>query len=128
MELTITDLKIELSSENLSHIRDKARHMFNKFYDRVQVIKVTIDDINGPKGGKDKHCRVVIYSKGMPDIVVTDNQSSVMSAVNIALSRARASFLKKVKRQQKNYPTWSPKSDIELSKRVELERIELMVN
>jgi hypothetical protein len=37
----------------------------------------------------------------MPDIVVTDNQSSVMSAVNIALSRARASFLKKVKSQQK---------------------------
>jgi hypothetical protein len=102
--------------------------MFNKFCDRVQVIKVTIDDVNGPKGGKDKHCRVVIYSKGMPDIVITDNQTSVMSAVNIALSRARLSFLKKVKRQQKNYPVWSPKNDIELSKLVELERNELIFN
>ncbi|MFT7007117.1 MAG: putative sigma-54 modulation protein [Colwellia sp.] len=128
MELTITDLKIELSTENLSHIRQKTLSMFNKFCDRVQVIKVTIDDVNGPKGGKDKHCRVVIYSKGMPDIVITDNQTSVMSAVNIALSRARLSFLKKVKRQQKNYPVWSPKNDIELSKLVELERNELIFN
>ncbi|MFT6900183.1 MAG: putative sigma-54 modulation protein [Colwellia sp.] len=128
MELTITNLKIELSTENLLQIRQKTRRMFNKFYDRVQVIKVTIDDINGPRGGKDKNCRVVIYSKGMPDIVVSDNQNSVMLAVNIALSRARLSFLKKVKRQQKNYPTWSPKNDIELSTRVELERMELIVN
>jgi putative sigma-54 modulation protein len=89
---------------------------------------VTIDDVNGPKGGKDKHCRVVIYSKGMPDIVITDNQTSVMSSVNIALSRAKLSFLKKVKRQQKNYPAWSPKNDIELSKLVELERNELIFN
>ena len=128
MELTITDLKIELSTENLSRIRKKTLSMFSKFCERVQVIKVTIDDVNGPKGGKDKHCRVVIYSKGMPDIVITDNQTSVMSAVNIALSRARLSFLKKVKRQQKNYPTWSPKNDIELSKLVELERNKLIFN
>jgi putative sigma-54 modulation protein len=128
MELTITDLKMELSTENLSHIQKKILSMFNKFCDRVQVIKVTIDDVNGPKGGKDKHCRVVIYSKGMPDIVITDNQTSVMSAVNIALSRAKLSFLKKVKRQQKNYPAWSPKNDIELSKLVELERNELIFN
>jgi putative sigma-54 modulation protein len=128
MELTITDLKMELSTENLSHIQKKILSMFSKFCERVQVIKVTIDDVNGPKGGKDKHCRVVIYSKGMPDIVITDNQTSVMSAVNIALSRARLSFLKKVKRKQKNYPVWSAKNDIELSKLVELERNKLIFN
>jgi putative sigma-54 modulation protein len=128
MELTITDLKMELSTENLSHIQKKILSMFSKFCERVQVIKVTIDDVNGPKGGKDKQCRVVIYSKGIPDIVITDNQTSVMSAVNIALSRARLSFLKKVKRKQKNYPVWSAKNDIELSKLVELERNKLIFN
>jgi putative sigma-54 modulation protein len=128
MELTITDLKMELSTENLSHIQKKILSMFSKFCERVQVIKVTIDDVNGPKGGEDKQCRVVIYSKGIPDIVITDNQTSVMSAVNIALSRARLSFLKKVKRKQKNYPVWSAKNDIELSKLVELERNKLIFN
>jgi hypothetical protein len=128
MELTITDLKIELSTENLSQIRIKALNMFDKFYDQVQVIKITVDDVNGPKGGKDKNCKVVIYSKGMPDIVITDSQLSALSAVNLALSRAKMTFLKKIKRKQKNFPSWSPKTDIELSKLVELERHQLLVS
>ena len=128
MELTITDLKIELSTENLSQIRIKARSMFDKFLDQVQVIKITVDDVNGPKGGKDKLCKIVIYSKCMPDVIITDSQYSAVAAVNFALSRAKMTFLKKIKRKQKNYPTWIPKTDIELSKLVELERHQLIVN
>ena len=109
MELTITDLNVELSNENLSRVKQKARHMFSKIGDSVQKIKVIIDDINGPKGGKDKHCRVVIQTIGMPDIVITDNQTSTMTAVNIALSRAKNTLLRKVKRKQKNQPIWVPK-------------------
>jgi putative sigma-54 modulation protein len=128
MELTITDLNTELSTDNLSQIREKSHSLFNKFDEKIQVIKITIDDLNGPKGGKDKHCKVVIYSANMPDIIITDSQGLAMSAINIALSRARLSFLKKAKRKQKNYPIWSQKNDIELSKLVELERNQLFVN
>jgi len=128
MELTITDLTLELSSENLTQVTQKTHHLFDKFCDNVQVIKIIIDDVNGPKGGKDKYCRVVIYSKGMPDIVITDNQTLVMSAVNIALSRARLSFLKKNKRKQKNYPSLTPKNNVELSQLIELERNGLSLN
>ena len=122
MELTITDLNVDLSNENVSRIKQKTRKMFDKICDNIQAIKVTIDDINGPRGGKDKHCKVVILTKGMPNIVITDNQTSVMSAVNTALSRARTSLLRKVKRKQKNQPVCSPKTDIELSALIELER------
>ncbi|MEW6991859.1 hypothetical protein AADZ91_14380 [Colwelliaceae bacterium 6441] len=110
MELSITDLNVDLSSEAIHRIRQKTRRMFSKIYDRVQAIKVTLDDINGPRGGKDKHCRVVILTKGMPDIVITDNQTSIMTAVNIALSRARLTLLRKIKRRQKNLTSLKPKS------------------
>lgn len=109
MELVITDLNTGLSNENLSRIRQKIRRMFSKFCNSIKVIKVTIDDINGPKGGKDKNCRIIIHTKGMPDIVITDNQTSVISAVNISLSRARVTLLRKVKRKQKNTPVWIEK-------------------
>lgn len=110
MELTITDLNVGLSNENLSRIRQKTRRMFGKICDSVKAINVTIDDINGPKGGKDKNCRIIIYTKGIPDIVITDNQVSVMSAVNISLSRARMALLRKVKRKQKQKPAWTEKT------------------
>lgn len=121
MELTITDLNTGLSNENLLRIQQKARRMFDKFHHRINTLKVTIDDINGPRGGKDKHCRVVIHTTGMPDIVITDNQTSVMSAVNISLSRARAALLRKVKRKQKNTPAWVAKPlDDDLQKYLDL--------
>lgn len=109
MELSITDLNVGLSNENLLRIRQKTRRMFGKICDRVKAINVTVDDINGPRGGKDKNCRIIIHTKGIPDIVITDNQKSVMSAVNISLSRARMALLRKVKRQQKNTPVWKGK-------------------
>lgn len=101
MELTITNLNVDISQDNLSQIKQKTRRMFSHICDSVQAIKVVVDDINGPKGGKDKHCRVVIFSKNRPDIVISDNQSSAMSAINNALNRAKATLLRKVKRQQK---------------------------
>jgi len=113
MELTITDLNVGLSSENQQHIKQKADRMFEKVCDSIQAIKVTVDDINGPKGGKDKHCRVVIFSKGMPDIIVTDHKASVMSAVSFALSRAKTTLVRKVKKKQKNQPIWAEKKLIE---------------
>ena len=109
MELTITDLNVGLSNESISSIRDKAQNMRSKICDSVKTVKVTITDINGPKGGKDKSCRVVIQSKGLPDIVVSDNQTNVTSAVNKSLSRAKEALVRKVKRKQKNAPVWTAK-------------------
>lgn len=112
MELTITDLNVNLSSDNLTRIKQKVRRMFSKVGDGIDTIKLSLNDINGPKGGKDKHCRIVIILKGLPDIVITDNQDSVMNAVNIALSRARLTLLKKVKRRQKNFVTIKPRHTV----------------
>lgn len=111
MELTITDLNVDINSENMSLIREKAHKVFNKVCDNIQKVTITINDINGPKGGKDKLCKVVLFVRGMPDIVVTDNQSSVSSAVNVALSRARVTLIKKLKRKQKNMPNLALKGE-----------------
>ena len=109
MELTITYLNTGLSSENILRIQEKTRRVFDKLCHSVNSIKVTIDDVNGPRGGKDKHCRVVIHVIGIPDVVITDNQSSVMSAVNKSLSRAKIALLRKVKRKQKSSPALTEK-------------------
>ncbi|MDO7086500.1 hypothetical protein WNY51_08890 [Pseudocolwellia sp. AS88] len=114
MELTITDLNVDINSENMSLIREKTRKVFNKVCGNIQKVTITINDINGPKGGKDKLCKVVLFVRGMPDIVVTDNQSSVSSAVNVALSRARVTLIKKLKRKQKNMPNLALKGEPEV--------------
>ena len=113
MELSVTGLNIDLTNESRTDIKQKTRQMFTKVCDSIQRIKVVINDINGPRGGKDMHCRVIIYAKGMPDIVVSDNQTTVLAAVNIALSRAKTTLLRKVKRKQQNQPNRMSKHLVE---------------
>ena len=113
MELTINDINLDIPNEKIISIRDKTRKVFNQVCDQVQKINVTINDINGPKGGKDKLCKVVIHVSGMPDIVITDNKVSVSLAVNTALSRAKLILIKKLKRKQKNMPRFKPLTTIE---------------
>lgn len=106
MELTITDLNVEMTNENKKQIKQKTHKVFERFYENIQKVTLTLNDVNGPKGGDDKVCKVVIHTRGMPDIVVTDNKSVAMSAVNTALSRARSTLIKKLKRKQKNMPAY----------------------
>ena len=113
MELSVTGLNIDLTNESRTDIKQKTRQMFTKVCDSVQRIKVVINDINGPKGGKDMNCRVIIHAKGMPDIIVSDNQTTVLAAVNIALSRAKTTLLRKVKRKQQNQPNRMAKHRVE---------------
>jgi hypothetical protein len=109
MELIVKDLNVGLSNDNVLRIQERTRSMFNKISDSVKKVKVTLNDINGPRGGRDKNCRVVIQLKGIPDIIITDNQTSVMSAVNRCLSKAKVALVRKVKRKQKLKPIWTQK-------------------
>ncbi len=110
MELTINNKNLDLTNENIARITQKTRRMFNKVSDKIQKINVTLNDVNGPKGGKDKRCQVVIQTVGMSDVVINDSQTSIGSAVSIALSRARITLIRKIKNKQKNMPVFIEKA------------------
>ncbi|GAB5450824.1 MAG: hypothetical protein Hals2KO_11520 [Halioglobus sp.] len=52
-------------------------------------LSVGLSDINGPKGGADKCCRIRIALPGQPDVVVKDTQADMYNAINSALRRTR---------------------------------------
>jgi hypothetical protein len=52
----------------------------------VQQIAVSIEDVNGPKGGIDKHCRI-FAEFGFASIVIDETQPSWQSAVTHAIRR-----------------------------------------
>lgn len=98
MELTISTMKIDVTPDTISQIKEKTKKIFSRVRDNIMSVKLTIDDVNGPKGGVDKKCTVVVYCRGLPNIVVTNNEQSVVKAVNTALNRARNTLIKKLKR------------------------------
>ena len=71
----------------------------------ASLLRVSLRDINGPKGGADKHCRVHIALPKQPDIVVNDTQTNMYRAIDSALRRARHALTRRHSR--KGRPSWT---------------------
>lgn len=63
-------------------------HALSKFGQHVRRVTLSVTDINGPRGGKDKHCRCVLYMNHAQPIVIEDLDVSVGGAIHHALERA----------------------------------------
>lgn len=52
-------------------------------------VRVGLSDINGPKGGEDKRCKVHISLPQQRDVVVEDTQTDMYQAIGNAMHRAK---------------------------------------
>ena len=56
--------------------------------DHIRRITVKLSDINGPRGGEDKRCHVVVTLQNMPSVIIEDVQSNLYTAIDRAVERA----------------------------------------
>lgn len=64
---------IELSDAYAGHIHRSLEKVDRRFGDWLTRTEVFLKDVNGPKGGVDKHCRLEARPRGTEPIV-TDHQ------------------------------------------------------
>lgn len=55
---------------------------------RVKQIFVYIEDVNGPRGGIDKHCRCVLHLRRLPPVVIRDRDESLHALMHRVADRA----------------------------------------
>jgi ribosome-associated translation inhibitor RaiA len=65
----------------------------------VNRVVIRLSDINGPRGGADKCCRIQIALAGIPAVVVEDTEVNMYDAIDRAVDRARRTVVRKVDRQ-----------------------------
>lgn len=56
--------------------------------DDINKVRVELSDINGPRGGPDKRCRVHISLRKRQHVVIEDTQADMYNAISSALRRA----------------------------------------
>jgi putative sigma-54 modulation protein len=61
-----------------------------------------VSDVNGPKGGVDKLCRILIKSAQLPDIVITEYQPNISTAIDRCIAPARQSLSQKLNRNKQS--------------------------
>ena len=70
------------------HFAEKVDHALSKFANHLRHVALTVIDVNGPRGGKDKQCRCVLSLKQMQPIVIEELDYSVGAAIHHTLERA----------------------------------------
>ncbi len=59
-----------------------------RFQHRLRHVCVYVEDVNGPRGGRDKQCRCVLHLKRQPPIVIQDQDDNLRSLMRRITERA----------------------------------------
>ena len=87
-------------------VERRLRFALGRFDERPLRVNVRLSDINGPRGGEDKHCAIQVRVGGLPDIVVEDTEADLYAAVNRATERVARTLRRKLQRAR---PSFDPR-------------------
>jgi hypothetical protein len=83
----VRTIGVDLDPTDRESIRRKLGRRLSKFGASIERISVRLTDINGPRGGIDKICRIKVVLSGQPSVVTEHRDASKHAAIDGALSR-----------------------------------------
>ena len=110
MQVEIHTHGFELTAGLRVHVEQRLQYTLSRFQERVARVAVRLSDINGPRGGVDKHCHLQLRLRGLPDIVIKDTEADLYVAVDRAAQRAGRTLERHLRRARGSFDnrfTWS---------------------
>jgi putative sigma-54 modulation protein len=87
------------------HIERRLRHAVVRFGSRVEKVFVFLQDMNGPRGGLDKICRILVKTRGCGVVVAAIADADWYAAVDRATTRVGHSLGRQVARHRSRQTT-----------------------
>ncbi|MEJ2214048.1 MAG: HPF/RaiA family ribosome-associated protein [Gammaproteobacteria bacterium] len=98
MKLDIQARDFSLTDSIQTYVKERINYLFGARYDQIQRITVRLGDVNGPRGGVDKRCRVKITLPRLNEIVIEDVQTDLYVAISRAMERASRTVIRRLNR------------------------------
>jgi putative sigma-54 modulation protein len=83
-----------------AHIEKRLEFALARFGGRIQRIQVALEDQNGPRGGLDKNCRIVVRLKEGGDVVAEVADVNWEIAVDRATTRVGHTVARRIARRR----------------------------
>jgi putative sigma-54 modulation protein len=96
---------VNLTSGDRTYIRRKLGMKLGKFATSVERASVRVEDVNGPRGGIDKACRIKVVLRGLPSVVVETSDASLGAAVDGALTGIERAVRRSLQRRRSRRPS-----------------------
>jgi ribosomal subunit interface protein len=87
MELEIRREDVRLDNRLRQHIERRVGFALGQFGNKVSRVTVQLADINGPRGGVDKQCRLLVRLRDGNFLKIEDLDEDVSAAVSRAADR-----------------------------------------
>lgn len=82
-------------------VEQRVRSVLHRLQGQVQQARVSLRDINGPKGGVDKQCQIMLTTAGYGQLVIVSKAEDAQGALNQALQRATHSLARLWQRKRR---------------------------
>jgi len=104
VHLDIRGQNIPLTPSLLEHVERRLQFALARFDGRVTRVTVRVADLNGPRGGVDKRCRIAVRVRPAGEIAVEDTCPDLYAAIDVAADRIGRSVQRKVERLRDGVP------------------------
>ena len=105
MKIDIRGHHVELTEALRAHVERRLRFALGRFGARITAATVTIEDLNGPRGGVDKQCRITVALASAGHLRVEVLDTEVTPAVDQAADRIGRTVAREFERHH-TYPTY----------------------
>lgn len=100
MQMQLRVVGVEVSSSFRSEVLARVERQLQRFMHEIESVVIRIEDLNGPKGGVDKRCRVTLRGKGFTSLTLEDRSQSARAALDLALDRLVYTLRRTIDRQR----------------------------
>lgn len=98
MQVEVRIRGVERAGVVREHIEDLAQRQLHRLAHEVERISVWVVDENGPKGGVDKRCSIVVRRAHGPSLAASERGLEVLAVVDATLDRVKACLRRETRR------------------------------
>ena len=98
MKIHVRSRLVVVGDDARAHIERRLQSSLDRLADRVRRVTVTLLDVNGPRGGEDKLCRIEVRLHPTGTLFVEDAGADLRTVVDRVADRAGEAVSRALKR------------------------------
>ena len=111
MQIHIQSHGFALTEALREHAERRLRFGLTHGSDHIRRVEVRLSDINGPRGGADKLCSIVVTLENLPEVVIEDIENDLYIAIDRAADRTSRAVARRLERKREHLDLHQPVTD-----------------
>jgi CBS domain-containing protein/ribosome-associated translation inhibitor RaiA len=91
---------VDIGEDDRAYVRRKLGMKLGKFASSIERVSIRLEDLNGPRGGIDKVCRIKVVLSALPSVIYEQRDATIETAIDGALAGTERAVRRSVQRRR----------------------------